>query len=194
MTQVTLKTIEGNKEVSETFEIKAMNVFQIMRLSKELNNLLGDIKGNEHLKNALNNFFDTTAANKERNNEAIKKARAEGRDVLAAEIYSTRDAVSQVGGDFINDVLGSLQILLEDAPETLTELIATASNIDSNVVKSQDLYVFLDIFDAVVEVNDIQKLVERLKKSSSSLKKVAEALFPKADKADENKPAAAVTQ
>lgn len=181
MTQVTLKTIEGNKEVSETFEIKPMNVFQVMRLSKEINNLLSDIKGNEHLKNALNNYFEQSAANKEKNNEAIKKAQAEGRDVLAAEIYSTRDTVSQVGGDFINDILGSLEILLSDAPETLTELIATASNIDSNVVKSQDLYVFLDIFDAVVEVNDINKLVERLKKSSTSLKKVTETLFPKAE-------------
>lgn len=181
MTQVTLKTIEGNKEVSETFEIKPMNVFQVMRLSKEINNLLSDIKGNEHLKNALNNYFEQSAANKEKNNEAIKEAQAEGRDVLAAEIYSTRDTVSQVGGDFINDILGSLEILLSDAPETLTELIATASNIDSNVVKSQDLYVFLDIFDAVVEVNDINKLVERLKKSSTSLKKVTETLFPKAE-------------
>lgn len=191
MTQVTLKTIEGNKEVSETFEIKPMNVFQVMRLSKEVNNLLSDIKGNEHLKNALNNYFETSAANKEKNNAAVKKAQAEGRDVLAAEIYSTRDTISQVGGDFINDILGSLEILLSDAPETLTELIATASNIDSNVVKSQDLYVFLDIFDAVVEVNDIQKLVERLKKSSSSLKKVAEALFPKAE---DNKVEAATKQ
>lgn len=191
MTQVTLKTIEGNKEVSETFEIKPMNVFQIMRLSKELNNLLGDIKGNEHLKNALNNYFEQSAANKEKNNEVIEKAQAEGRDVLAEQIYSTRDTLSQVGGDFINDILGSLEILLSDAPETLTELIATASNIDSNVVKSQDLYVFLDIFDAVVEVNDVNKLVERLKKSSSSLKKVAEALFPKAD---ENKSEAATNQ
>lgn len=191
MTQVTLKTIEGNKEVSETFEIKPMNVFQVMRLSKEVNNLLSDIKGNEHLKNALNNYFETSAANKEKNNEAVKKAQAEGRDVLAAEIYSTRDTISQVGGDFINDILGSLEILLSDAPETLTELIATASNIDSNVVKSQDLYVFLDIFDAVVEVNDIQKLVERLKKSSTSLKKVTETLFPKAE---DNKAEATTSQ
>ena len=181
MTQVTLKTIEGNKEVSETFEIKPMNVFQVMRLSKEINNLLSDIKGNEHLKNALNNYFEQSAENKEKNNAAIEKAQAEGRDVLAEQIYSTRDTISQVGGDFINDVLGSLEILLSDAPETLTELIATASNIDSNVVKSQDLYVFLDIFDAVVEVNDVNKLVERLKKSSTSLKKVGEALFPKAE-------------
>ena len=191
MTQVTLKTIEGNKEVSETFEIKPMNVFQVMRLSKEINNLLSDIKGNEHLKNALNNYFETSAANKEKNNEVIKQAQAEGRDVLAEQIYSTRDTISQVGGDFINDVLGSLEILLSDAPETLTELIATASNIDSNVVKSQDLYVFLDIFDAVVEVNDVNKLVERLKKSSTSLKKVGEALFPKAE---ENKVTAATNQ
>lgn len=191
MTQVTLKTIEGNKEVSETFEIKPMNVFQVMRLSKEINNLLSDIKGNEHLKNALNNYFETSAANKEKNNAAIKKAQAEGRDVLAAEIYSTRDTISQVGGDFINDILGSLEILLSDAPETLTELISTASNIQGDVLKAQDLYVFLDVFDAVVEVNDINKLVERLKKSSSSLKKVAEALFPKAE---DNKVAAATNQ
>lgn len=191
MTQVTLKTIEGNKEVSETFEIKPMNVFQVMRLSKEINNLLSDIKGNEHLKNALNNYFEQSAENKEKNNAAIEKAQAEGRDVLAEQIYSTRDTISQVGGDFINDVLGSLEILLSDAPETLTELIATASNIDSNVVKSQDLYVFLDIFDAVVEVNDVNKLVERLKKSSTSLKKVGEALFPKAE---ENKVTAATNQ
>lgn len=191
MTDVTLKTIEGNKEVSETFEIKPMNVFQVMRLSKEINNLLSDIKGNEHLKNALNNYFEQSAENKEKNNAAIEKAQAEGRDVLAEQIYSTRDTISQVGGDFINDVLGSLEILLSDAPETLTELIATASNIDSNVVKSQDLYVFLDIFDAVVEVNDVNKLVERLKKSSTSLKKVGEALFPKAE---ENQAAAPTNQ
>ena len=133
MTQVTLKTIEGNKEVSETFEIKPMNVFQVMRLSKEINNLLSDIKGNEHLKNALNNYFDTSAANKEKNNAAIKKAQAEGREVLAAEIYTNRDTLSQVGGDFINDILGSLEILLSDAPETATELISIASNIQGDV-------------------------------------------------------------
>lgn len=181
MTQVTLKTIEGNKEVSETFEIKPMNVFQVMRLSKEINNLLSDIKGNEHLKNALNNYFDTSAANKEKNNAAIKKAQAEGREVLAEEIYTSRDTLSQVGGDFINDILGSLEILLSDAPETATELISIASNIQGDVLKAQDLYVFLDVFDAAVEVNDIEKLVARLKKSSTSLKKVAEAMFPKAE-------------
>ena len=45
MVQVTLKTYENNKEVSETFNIKEMNAFQIKRLAKEINGLLKDING-----------------------------------------------------------------------------------------------------------------------------------------------------
>lgn len=185
MVQVTLKTFEDNKEVSETIDIKPMNIFQIRDVSKELNKLLKDIKGNESFSNALNNFFDTAAKNKERNNETIRLAQEEGRDVLQEQIFSTRDTLSQVGGEFVTDIMGSLEIILEDTPEMLTRVLSVASNIDHNLLNVQDPYTFLDVFDAVVEVNDIEKLVERLKKSSESLKTVMNALFPK--KAEETK-------
>ena len=188
MVQVTLKTYENNREVSETVNIRPMNVFQIRSVSKEINALLKDIKANESLQSALNNYFDTAEKNKERNNETIRKAQEEGRDVLQEQIYTTRNTLEQVGGEFITDVMGSLEILLEDAPEMLTRVLAVASNVEHNLLNEQDPYTFLDIFDAVVEVNDLEKLVERLKKSSGSLKAVANALFPKKEaEADNNK-------
>lgn len=193
MVQVTLKTYENNKEVSETVNIRPMNVFQIRSVSKEINALLKDIKANESLQSALNNYFDTAEENKKRNNETIRKAQEEGRDVLQEQIYTTRNTLEQVGGQFITDVMGSLEILLEDAPEMLTRVLAVASNVEHNLLNEQDPYTFLDIFDAVVEVNDLEKLVERLKKSSASLKAVANALFPKKEaEADDKKVAPAL--
>ena len=184
MVQVTLKTYENNKEVSETFNIKEMNAFQIKRLAKEINGLLKDINGNQHFKNALNNFFDKSAENKEHNAKVFKKAREEGRDVLEGEVYKLQDTLAQVGGELVTDIMGSMEILLSDAPETATELLSIASNIDAKTLDAQDPITFLDIFDAVVEINDIEKIVERLKKSQASLKSVMNALFPKKENQD----------
>lgn len=182
MVQVTLTTFENNKEVNETINIKQMNAFQIKKLAKEINGLLKDINGNDHFRNALNNFFDKSAENKELNKEIIRKAQKEGKDVLEEQIYSTRDTIEQVGGQFVTDIMGSMEILLSDAPETATELLSIAANIDSQLLDAQNAYTFLDVFDAVVEVNDLEKLKERLKKSQASLKKVMTALFPNSEK------------
>ena len=57
MAQVEIKTYEGNKQVTETQEIKEMGLKQIKGVAKEINKLVKDVNTNDHLKNALDSFF-----------------------------------------------------------------------------------------------------------------------------------------
>ena len=53
MAQVEIKTYEGNKQVTETQEIKEMGLKQIKGVAKEINKLVKDVNTNDHLKNAV---------------------------------------------------------------------------------------------------------------------------------------------
>lgn len=184
MTQVTLKYFEDGKEVSEQRTIKPMNVFQITSLSSQINQLFKDIKANEHLKNALDNIFKATDEVKRMNREIVESNRANGLETQQDEYFKVSDTIMSVGNELTENVLGSLSIVLDDAPKSVINLLSIASNIESDYLLAQDPYVFLDVFDAVVEENDIPKLVERLKKSKGSLQVVMNAVLPKKEKAD----------
>lgn len=177
MTKVEIKTKDGNKQVTETIEIQEMGIIQIKNFSKEINRLVKDINGNEHLRNAIDTYFKKRTEILEENKKAYEKAVAEGQENV--QQVPEGEAFRQVGAQFYNDVLGSFEILLENAPETLQNLVAIASKIDYDVLSEQDIYSFLDIVDAVIEVNDIPRLVERLKKSKDSFTTVIRAIFPK---------------
>lgn len=184
MTQVTLKYFEDGKEVSEQRTIKPMNVFQITSLSSQINQLFKDIKANEHLQNALDNIFKATDEVKRKNREIVESNRANGLETQQDELFKVSDIIMGVGNELTENVLGSLSIALDDAPKSVVSLLSIASHVEIDYLFAQDPYVFLDVFDAVVEANDIPKLVERLKKSKGSLQVVMNAVFPKKEKAD----------
>ncbi|MBV5103448.1 hypothetical protein [Mammaliicoccus sciuri] len=182
MAQVEIKTYEGNKLVTENVEIKEMNILQIKRVSRELNKLVKDINTNDHLKSALDTFFakrnEINEENRRLYEEALEKAKSDDDKVNVFQ-YDGSEAFKRAGAQFFKDVLGSFEIVLENAPDSLQNLISQASNINADVIGQQNVYTFLDIIDAVIEVNDIPKLIERLKKSKDSFSMVLAVLFPK---------------
>lgn len=185
MTQVTLKTFENNKEISEQKTIKPMDVFQIQKLAKNVNALLKEIKSNEFLQKALEDIFKSIDKTQKLNRELIAKNKENDRVTIKSELYTFKDEIIGVGHELSENVLGSLTLLLEDAPESIVNVLSTATRIDVNTLNAQDPYTFLDIFDAVVEVNDVPKLVERLKKSKGSIQTVVKAIFTKKEKKQE---------
>ena len=177
MAQVEIKTYEGNKQVTETQEIKEMGLKQIKGVAKEINKLVKDVNTNDHLKNALDSFFKKRNEIVEENKRLYQEALEKGLD----NYYQTNEseAFKQVGAQFFKDVLGSFELVLENAPESLQNLISIASGIQYEKLGEQNIYTFLDVVDAVVEVNDIPKLIERLKKSKDAYSTVIKAIFPK---------------
>ncbi|WP_204243476.1 hypothetical protein [Mammaliicoccus sciuri] len=193
MAQVEIKTYEGNKLVTENVEIKEMNILQIKRVSRELNKLVKDINTNDHLKSAVDTFFakrnEINEENRRFYEEALEKAKSDDDKVNVFQ-YDGSEAFKRAGAQFFKDVLGSFEIVLENAPDSLQNLISQASNINADVIGQQNVYTFLDIIDAVIEVNDIPKLIERLKKSKDSFSMVLAVLFPKKEQTtDEVMPA-----
>ncbi|MFU1768730.1 hypothetical protein ACM3BN_06450 [Mammaliicoccus sciuri] len=182
MAQVEIKTYEGNKLVTENVEIKEMNILQIKRVSRELNKLVKDINTNDHLKSAVDTFFakrnEINEENRRLYEEALEKAKSDDDKVNVFQ-YDGSEAFKRAGAQFFKDVLGSFEIVLENTPDSLQNLISQASNINADVIGQQNVYTFLDIIDAVIEVNDIPKLIERLKKSKDSFSMVLAVLFPK---------------
>ncbi|MEB8206573.1 hypothetical protein [Mammaliicoccus sciuri] len=182
MAQVEIKTYEGNKLVTENVEIKEMNILQIKRVSRELNKLVKDINTNDHLKSAVDTFFakrnEINEENRRLYEEALEKAKSDDDKVNVFQ-YDGSEAFKRAGAQFFKDVLGSFEIVLENAPDSLQNLISQASNINADVIGQQNVYTFLDIIDAVIEVNDIPKLIKRLKKSKDSFSMVLAVLFPK---------------
>ncbi len=193
MAQVEIKTYDGNKIVTENVEIKEMNILQIKRVSRELNKLVKDINTNDHLKSAVDTFFakrnEINEENRRLYEEALEKAKSDDDKVNVFQ-YDGSEAFKRAGAQFFKDVLGSFEILLENAPDSLHNLISLSSNINADVIGQQNVYTFLDIIDAVIEVNDIPKLIERLKKSKDSFSMVLAVLFPKKEQTkDEVMPA-----
>lgn len=179
--QIDLIFHEGNKETKETFDVKPMGIFQISLVSKEINSLLKDIKANEHLQNAISDFMKASKEKDEYNANVLQKKRENGiEEIYDGELLSNFDVLKSTGSSFIENVLGSFEILLENAPDRVINLLSIASGINNaNILAEQDPYTFLDVFDAVVEVNDIPRLMERLKKSTNSLKIIMQATTTK---------------
>ncbi|MGW7932329.1 hypothetical protein ACWEWU_11780 [Staphylococcus xylosus] len=175
---VEIKTIEGNKETSETVNIKEMNIFQIKRIAKHINSLVKQVNANEHLQNAVQSYSDKRKALVDENEKLYRQQLDEDKeDIVQLDVKG--EAFKQVGSQFYNDVLGSFEILLENAPETLHQVLAEASGIDEKKLSEQNAFTLMDVIDEVVEVNDIPRLIERLKKSKASLVTVMNAVFQK---------------
>lgn len=177
MAQVEIKTYEGNKQVTETQEIKEMGLKQIKGVAKEINKLVKDVNTNDHLKNAVDSFFEKRNEIAEENKRLYQEAVEKGEKNYIQ--YDGSDVFKQVGAQFFIDVSGSFELILENAPESLQNLISIASDIEYEKLDEQNIYTFLDVVDAVVEVNDIPKLIERLKKSKDAYSTVIKAIFPK---------------
>lgn len=60
-------------------------------------------------------------------------------------------------------VLDAIGYLLETVPERLNDIISIASNIDVRELEVQEMDVYFNVVEAVLEVNDMDKLVKRIK-------------------------------
>lgn len=182
MTEVTLTFKDGKKTTTDKIDVEQMNIFQFKKVFKTVNELLKTINTNEHIKKAFDNFSKTRADVVKESAEDEKRQRDAGvkeKDIMVIDVGS--ETLKRLGADFFNDILGSFEIVLTDAPDKLHTLISEATNISEDVIGEQDIYTLLDLIDAIVAENDIPKLVERLKKSKDSLSQMFNLVVPKAD-------------
>lgn len=134
--------IDGIREL----EIKPLKVFQSVKVTKKIHEIIFELNKDENISGALSGMFDGADQGLELN------------EVL-------QNATSQ----FIKDSAGSIGLLIELVPEKTLELIAILADMPVDELMMQDLEVFFDIADKVIEVNDIQKIVERANLSLGSL-------------------------
>src|SRR5699024_8078797 len=115
---------------------KEMGLKQIKGVAKEINKLVKDVNTNDHLKNALDSFFKKRNEIVEENKRVYQEALEKGLD----EAYQTNEseAFKQVGAQFFKDVLGSFELVLENAPESLQNLISIASGIQYEKLGEQN--------------------------------------------------------
>jgi hypothetical protein len=64
---------------------------------------------------------------------------------------------------FIENVLGSFNILFNKVPDELTELIAIVSGVDEDIIDEQDYDTLFDIVQAIIEENDFKAMIDRAK-------------------------------
>src|SRR5699024_3022768 len=103
----------------------------------------------------------------------------DGDDKVNVFQYDGSEALKRAGAQFFKDVLGSFEILLENAPDSLHNLISLSSNIKADIFGQQNIYTLIDIIDAVIQINEITKLNERLRKTRDSISTALAVLFPK---------------
>lgn len=71
---------------------------------------------------------------------------------------------------FFKGLAGSFPLLLLHLPKHAIELLVAASDVEKELLRSQDFETILDVYDAVLEVNDIEVMLERIKKSLAATK------------------------
>ena len=143
--------------------IKPMTTFQFLRSTKILKTTIDTLTADDNISGALSGLFDNVD-----------------------EGDSAQEAISKAGSQFLKDAAGSIGLLVEVAPESANELIATMAGMHPAELGAQPVMTFFDILDAVVEENDIQAVVDRVKSSYEKLgqamgwlKVKAEATAPK---------------
>lgn len=151
--EVQIQTIELTKDnqLVETgnfrkVTIKPMKPYQFAMVSKSIHNLINEINADENIKGTLSGVIDNLDT-----------------DMDIVEFLQT------AGTEFLNDSLGTIGKLLVIAPERTFDIISILSGIDIRELTMQEMDVFFEIADAVIEENDFGKLVNQLKKSGKSL-------------------------
>lgn len=145
-TQVNFQIFDEDKngklyetENSKKIDIKAIRPAQFGALMRVLNKTFKELKENKE-------FTATVSAMFGKFQEGF-----DFEDLLRDEDFNLFNALDAIG------------YLLETVPERLYEIIGIASNIPVKHLEQQEMDVFFDIVEAILEVNDMEKLVDRIK-------------------------------
>jgi signal transduction protein with GAF and PtsI domain len=156
---LTLKVKNGDEEsiVKTKHDIERIKLYQFTGTIKIVKEILVQMNEDDSLKE----FFETAFAEDPKKMEEMKNSVKDGKlDEAALE-----KAVTELDNKFMVKAVESFQVIAETLPEKAAELLSVLSGIDKKDLEQQDIFVVLDIFDAIVEVNDIEALLERIKKS-----------------------------
>ncbi|WP_068672277.1 hypothetical protein [Oceanobacillus sp. Castelsardo] len=137
--KVTLKIKEENTVETRQHEIEELNLIQITRAIKVIKDVMKLAQEDQNLKALFEDIFD-----------------AEQEEGLNAD---------NLDQNFIQKLIGAMDVLLAEIPEKAFELLAILSDVEYEVFMQQKPDDVFDIYDAVIQVNDIEKLIKRAKKS-----------------------------
>lgn len=141
MTNITLKTKQGDTVKKTQHEVEALNLFQLSDSLKVVKDVFAMMQDDPALQDLFTELFAEGAADDE-----------------------TLDS------QFLRHAVGAFEVLLVNVPEKAYELLSAMSGIKLDVLKEQKVIEVFDIYDAILEVNDIEKLITRAKKSLAATK------------------------
>lgn len=151
--EVSIMTVERGKDGkyygTENYRkivIRSMKPYEFLRLTSILNKIIAEINKDEEIKGAVTAIFDNIDSDME-----------------------IIEAIQTAGVQFLNDALGSVGTLLELFPTQMMDVLSILTQMDPMELQLQEMDVFFEITDAVIEVNDFEKVMNQLKKSGKLL-------------------------
>lgn len=139
--KVNLKIKEENKVETIQHEVEEIGLIQITKAIGVVKSVLKLTQKDENLKSLLEEIFEVE----------------EGQNAL--------DNLENLDNQFMQKLIGAMDVLLTEVPDKAFELLAILSDIDHDVFMQQKVDEVFDIYDAIIQVNDIDKLINRAKKS-----------------------------
>jgi hypothetical protein len=154
---LTIKKEENGQvvRVEEQFTIDKMSFGAMMSLVKEINGVMQDVKGNNDLKNLVEDAFKDMG----------------GQDGQSLETIDDLNVMESLQDErFVNGLAGAFDYIIENLPDRAQKIISIASDIPVGTLQKAYAEEVLDVYDAIVEMNNIVSLWGRVKKSFLSTK------------------------
>lgn len=159
MTKVNLKVTEGNTTETILHEVSVLNIEQFQETMVIVSDIFETIQNNDSLKSLFQKFNEDSGIEDEE---------------ISFEMLFTY-------------AIGAFDLILKALPTQAIKLVSVLSGVKPDLLKKQDYFDFMDIFDAVLEVNDLEKMHKRGKSSLAILQ--AKTKFLKKRKKATAKPA-----
>lgn len=179
MGKVTLskKIIDGEKVTVEqnNYYIDRFSLDQLIKIVREINRIMQDVKGMDGLSDTLDNVFGGDKL-KER---AEQLKQLEGDDSLEEFKKVLEQKKDQ---QFVETLANGFDYLAQNMPNRLVSLLSIASDIPEENIQGAYADEVLDLFDEIIKENDIKKLWDRVKDSFFSTKDHWMSLVRKATK------------
>lgn len=146
---VTQETADGIVTKNPVVDIKKINFKKFMGVTKLIKEIIKTVKEDENLSDTFSTMFLEEAP----------------------EVEPTAEEKAAKDKEFASKLIASFEVLAEEIPEKALELLSMLSGIKEEDLEEQDFFVFLDVYEAVIEVNNVPELLERVKKSFETTKK-----------------------
>lgn len=163
---LTIKTREGESMTrkEKQYTIDRWSFDQLIKLAREINSIMQDVKAMDGLSDTLDEIFGGKAKLKER---ALQVKQLEGEDNLE-EFKKMLE--SQSDTQFMDVLANAFDYLAQNFPHKLADILSVASDIPVDDIRGAYAEEVLDLFDEIIKENDIVKLWNRVKKSFFSVK------------------------